>query len=101
MHNACVARAYIALLSCKLSGMPPPVGASTVSLDQLSTRVADVYVKCGFDADASVSTLQMLTNIEMKLEEYLIAATGIPEEYIESMEKAREKERRKVRLLHW
>lgn len=72
-------------------------GAPAVSLDQLGSKVAGVYVKCGFDADASVSTLQMLTNIEMKLEEYLLAAAGIPEEYIEGMEKMREKERRKVR----
>ena len=35
-------------------------------------QVTEVYVRCGFEADASVSSLQMLTNIEAKLEEYLV-----------------------------
>ncbi len=38
----------------------------------------------------------MLTNIEMKLEEYLAAAEVMPQEFVEGMEKGREKERRKV-----
>mmetsp|Transcript_2990 Transcript_2990/g.8133 ORF Transcript_2990/g.8133 Transcript_2990/m.8133 type:complete len:559 (-) Transcript_2990:375-2051(-) len=71
-------------------------GASAISHDQLTARVAEVYVRCGFDADASVSTLQMLTNIESKLEEYLVSVDQMPSEYVDSMEKAREKERRRV-----
>jgi hypothetical protein len=39
----------------------------------------------------------MLTNLESKLEEYLVSVDALPTEYAESMEKAREKERRKVR----
>jgi hypothetical protein len=30
-----------------------------------------MYRRCGFDVDPSASTLQMLTNIEMRLEDYL------------------------------
>eukprot|EP00798_Chlamydomonas_sp_ICE-L_P004936 gene4936-34707_t len=71
-------------------------GGSGVSLDQLTSKVADVYVRGGFDADKSVGTLQMLTNIESKLEEFLGAADIIPSEYVDAMEKAREKERRKM-----
>uniref|UniRef100_A0A7S0V0D1 DUF4200 domain-containing protein n=1 Tax=Polytomella parva TaxID=51329 RepID=A0A7S0V0D1_9CHLO len=71
-------------------------GADLVSLDQLSVKVAEVYVRCGFDADASIGTLQMLTNIEMKLEEHLSAVDQLPPGTLEAFEKAREKERRKV-----
>jgi len=71
-------------------------GAGAISLDQLTTKVADVYVRCGFDADASIGTLQMLTNIESKLEEYLVVVDALPGEYVDSMEKSREKDRRKI-----
>lgn len=40
----------------------------------------------------------MLTNLESKLEEYLLAVDSMPTEYAEGMEKAREKDRRKVSL---
>uniref|UniRef100_A0A7S3QRV1 DUF4200 domain-containing protein n=2 Tax=Dunaliella tertiolecta TaxID=3047 RepID=A0A7S3QRV1_DUNTE len=72
------------------------VGGAAISLDQLTAKVAEVYVRCGFDADKSIGTLQMLTNLESKLEEYLVAVDAMPTEYAENMEKAREKERRKV-----
>ena len=36
-----------------------------VTLEQLADEIAQVYVRCGFDRDATVSTLQMLTNIEV------------------------------------
>eukprot|EP00967_Tisochrysis_lutea_P076917 scaffold104219_cov17-Tisochrysis_lutea.AAC.2 len=128
------------------------VGGAAISLDQLTAKVAEVYVRCGFDADKSIGTLQaslhrgqlcvvwsvldqtgkangkanwesnwqsklgkqmahcyicckskghsdpmnlMLTNLESKLEEYLVAVDAMPTEYAENMEKAREKERRK------
>ncbi|GFH17546.1 DUF4200 domain-containing protein [Haematococcus lacustris] len=70
-------------------------GGPAISLDQLTTKVAEVYVRCGFDADKSVGTLQMLTNIESKLEEYLGIVDGMPPEFVESSEKSREKERRR------
>ncbi|KAG2486589.1 hypothetical protein HYH03_014759 [Edaphochlamys debaryana] len=84
------------------SAAGPGVGAGgsgqggPINLKQLADKVREVYVRCGFDADASIGTLQMLTNIEMKLEEYLASAEVMPEDYVEGAEKAREKERRKV-----
>lgn len=53
-----------------------------------------MYRRCGFDVDPSASTLQMLTNIEMRLEDYLRHVAALPEEFWETHEKAREKERR-------
>lgn len=53
-----------------------------------------MYERCGFDADASVGTLTMLTNMETKLEEYLCVIDTMPMEYVEAAEKAREKDRR-------
>ena len=64
------------------------------SLEELSTKVTDVYVRCGFDNDASLSTLQMLTNIEAKLDEYFSIIETMPTEFVETAEKAKEKERR-------
>lgn len=76
------------------------MGASSngpaISLDQLTGKVAAVYVRCGFDADQSIGTLQMLTNIESKLEEYLAAVDVMPPEFAEQLEKSREKERRRI-----
>lgn len=43
------------------------ISAHEVTLDQLAHEIAEVYERCGFDADATVSTLQMLTNIEVSL----------------------------------
>ena len=60
----------------------------------LAAKVTEVYVRCGFEADASVSSLQMLTNIEAKLEEYLAAIDQMPEDFVEVAEKQKEKERR-------
>ena len=44
------------------------MGISTheVTLDQLARQIAEVYEQCGFDRDVSMSTLQMLTNIEVR-----------------------------------
>ena len=59
-----------------------------------AVQVEAVYRRCGFDVDPSASTLQMLTNIEMRLEDYLRHVAALPEEFWETHEKAREKERR-------
>ncbi|QDZ25580.1 hypothetical protein A3770_18p80980 [Chloropicon primus] len=64
------------------------------SLEALSAKVSEVYVRCGFDNDASLSTLQMLTNIEAKLDEYFSIIETMPTEFVEQAEKAKEKERR-------
>jgi hypothetical protein len=42
----------------------------------LSGKVTEVYNRCGFDFDPSISTIQMLTNIESKLEQYLGVVAG-------------------------
>lgn len=42
------------------------ISAHEVTLDQLANEIAEVYERCGFDRDATVSTLQMLTNIEVR-----------------------------------
>jgi len=70
------------------------LGGKGTTLDVLSHKVTEVYVRCGFEADASVSSLQMLTNIEAKLEEYLAAIDLMPEDFVEVAEKQKEKERR-------
>jgi hypothetical protein len=66
----------------------------TVTLEDLYATVTEVYVQCGFDRDASAGILQLLTNIEVRLDEYLGQVTRMPEEFVEASEKAREKERR-------
>lgn len=86
------ARTMEGLGSLRLGG----VSEGDVGLDVLRQQVAQVYVKCGFDADASITTVQMLANIESKMEEYLTLAATMPKEYVEAAEKAREKERRQV-----
>lgn len=70
--------------------LPSPMVIEGLCIDQ----VLKMYELCGFDADASVRMLTMLTNMETKLEEYLSALSSIPTEYVESVEKAREKDRR-------
>lgn len=40
-------------------------------LDELSTKVVEVHAVCGFDTDHDPNTLQMLSEIEKKLEELL------------------------------
>ena len=41
------------------------ISAHEVTLEQLADEIAEVYERCGFDRDATVTTLQMLTNIEV------------------------------------
>ncbi|GMH41880.1 hypothetical protein BSKO_09790 [Bryopsis sp. KO-2023] len=65
-----------------------------VTLDELNHKVAEMYERCGFDVDASIGTLTMLTNMETKLEEYLSIIDTMSIEYVETAEKAREKDRR-------
>lgn len=66
----------------------------TITMEELVSKVTEVYVQCGFDRDNSVGILQMLTNIEVRLDEYLQQVSKMPQEFVESTEKAREKERR-------
>lgn len=54
-------------------------GHGGASLEELSAKVIDVYNRSGFDNDASMSTLQMLTNIEAKLDEYFSIIETMPQ----------------------
>ena len=64
------------------------------SLEDLSQKVAEVYQRSSFDNDASIGTLQMLTNIEARLEENLAFIDQMDQDFVEHQEKGREKERR-------
>ncbi|KAL5014450.1 hypothetical protein ScPMuIL_008720 [Solemya velum] len=63
-------------------------------LSQLNRKVEDVYRSCIGDNEANISTLQMLTNIENRLEELFEQIETMPQEKVEAAEKAKEKERR-------
>eukprot|EP01135_Chromosphaera_perkinsii_P006593 Nk52_evm18s553 gene=Nk52_evmTU18s553 len=63
-------------------------------LDDLNKKVEEVYRNCIGDNDANISTIQMLTNIENKLEELFEMIEYMPPEKVETAEKIKEKERR-------
>jgi len=65
-------------------------------LKELTRRVTEVYVDCGFDHDPSISVLQMLTNIESKMEEYFAAIEKMPADVVADLEKQKEKDRRRA-----
>ena len=80
-----------------------PAGAiaagSNIPLEKLTEKVAEVYQRCGFPFDPSMSTIQMLTNIESKLESILAVADSMPKDVVEHAEKAQEKVRRSAARL--
>jgi len=63
-------------------------------LDDLNRKVEDVYRSCIGDNEASIGTLQMLTNIENRLEELFEQIEMMPQDKVEAAEKSKEKERR-------
>lgn len=63
-------------------------------LDELNGKVEDVYTNCIGSNEANITTLQMLTNIENKLEELFQKIEQMPPEKVEEAEKTKEKERR-------
>ncbi|RNA40802.1 Coiled-coil domain-containing 37 [Brachionus plicatilis] len=63
-------------------------------LKELNSKVEDVYINCIGSNEANISTLQMLTNIENKLEELFQKIEQMPPEKVQEAEKAKEKERR-------
>jgi chromosome segregation ATPase len=65
-------------------------------LKELTKRVTEVYVDCGFDHDPSIGVLQMLTNIEAKMEEYFATIDTLPQDVVADLEKRKEKERRRL-----
>merc|ERR1712146_429033 len=64
------------------------------TLEELNKKVAEVYRAIFSETDNSLSTLQMLTNIEAWLEELLSIIDSMPREEVEAAEKQKEKERR-------
>ncbi|KAJ3236224.1 Coiled-coil domain-containing protein 38 [Chytriomyces hyalinus] len=64
-------------------------------LDDLNHKVKEVYRRCIGDSDANLSTLQMLTNIENKLEQLFETIESMPREKVEQAEKTKDKERRR------
>ena len=63
-------------------------------LKEVNTKVEEVYVNCIGSNEANISTLQMLTNIENRLEELFQKIEQMPSDKVEEAEKAKEKERR-------
>eukprot|EP00753_Platysulcus_tardus_P015583 PLAT5103.1.p1 GENE.PLAT5103.1~~PLAT5103.1.p1 ORF type:complete len:597 (-),score=356.24 PLAT5103.1:111-1901(-) len=63
-------------------------------LAKLHGKVSEVYQKCGFDAEADPSTLAMLTDLEVHLEELLAEIDTMPREYVLEAEQEKEKQRR-------
>lgn len=63
-------------------------------LAALNKKVEEVYRNCIGDNEANISTLQMLTNIENRLEELFENIEMMPPDRVEMAEKAKEKERR-------
>lgn len=74
---------------------------SVTSLDKqeeemafLGEKVTQVYTACIGENEANISTLQMLTNIENKLEELFEKIAKMPADKVEEAERAKEKQRR-------
>jgi len=63
-------------------------------LAQLDKKVEEVYRQCIGDNEANINALQMLTNIENRLEELFEMIEMMPPEKVEAAEKAKDKERR-------
>ncbi|CAL1543352.1 unnamed protein product [Lymnaea stagnalis] len=63
-------------------------------LGELNKKVEEVYRSCIGDNEANISTLQMLTNIENRLEELFEMIETMPQDKVEAAEKAKDKERR-------
>lgn len=63
----------------------------------LDVKVAAVYEVCIGENEANISTLQMLTNIENRLEELFESIAKMPPAKVEEAERAKEKQRR-IRL---
>eukprot|EP00842_Homolaphlyctis_polyrhiza_P005967 jgi/Hompol1/6371/HPOL_001187-RA len=63
-------------------------------LEDLNHKVKEVYRRCLGDNDGNLSTLQMLTSIENRLEQLFEFIELMPPEKVEQAEKVKDKERR-------
>jgi hypothetical protein len=66
-------------------------------LQSLGNKVKDVYQRCGFDSSSNPSTLFMLSDLEVQLEELLSNLETMPEEHVKKVEKEKEKKRRELK----
>jgi hypothetical protein len=65
-----------------------------VEMQKLDVKVGEVYAVCIGENEANISTLQMLTNIENRLEELFEKIAKMPATKVEEAERAKEKQRR-------
>ncbi|KAI9189645.1 hypothetical protein H9P43_001078 [Blastocladiella emersonii ATCC 22665] len=63
-------------------------------LAELNTKVKEVYRRCLGEGDTNISTLQMLTAVENRLEQLFEAIELMPPEKVEKAERLKDKERR-------
>jgi len=93
-------KAAIKIEEDKRKGLAERAGKATgvqkqeQTLDELNKKVAEVYRAIFSENDNSLGTLQMLTNIESRLEELLAIIDQMPRDEVEAAEKLKEKERR-------
>jgi phage protein D len=62
--------------------------------DELYQVVQEVYERCIGNNESNLSTLQMLTKIEKRLDELFEAIDALPPEYLAVAERTKDKERR-------
>jgi hypothetical protein len=81
-------------------GLEHALGIQTpaVPRERLIGAVADTYERCGFERDAGLTPLQMLSSIEARMEQWIaFCSTSVPRGYsVEGTERACEKQRRQV-----
>eukprot|EP00698_Gefionella_okellyi_P019192 TRINITY_DN5850_c0_g2_i1.p1 TRINITY_DN5850_c0_g2~~TRINITY_DN5850_c0_g2_i1.p1 ORF type:complete len:569 (-),score=170.89 TRINITY_DN5850_c0_g2_i1:95-1738(-) len=65
-------------------------------LTQLNEKVSQVYSKSGFDNDAKIGTVEMLTNIEKKLEDLFGDIAELDRDDVARAEHSKEMERREA-----
>ena len=71
------------------------VGDQEAELSSFDERVEHVYLNCIGENEAGIDTLQMLTNIENRLEELFEKMQKMPPEKLAEAEKDKDKERRR------
>ncbi len=66
----------------------------TIHTHPNQTNEQEVYAKCIGSNEAQISTLQMLTKLERRMEELFESIDDMPKDYVQTAEKQKEKERR-------
>lgn len=73
---------------------PNSTESQEMLISELNSKVKEVYKRCIGDNEANISTLQMLTNIENRLETLFETIEMMPQDKVEQAEKMKDKERR-------